>query len=127
MAKIYPHSNFTGIDVIKCCSSLPSNVKFIQSDIMKNDKLPFDEKQFDYIHISSFFITLPEKSCNITIFLDLFRILKPGGWLEVCEYDGNLLPNFGPNTKYFVELCMSSFYYLLLLSGFILCFIFKFY
>ncbi|RHZ88440.1 hypothetical protein Glove_22g167 [Diversispora epigaea] len=111
MSTIYPHSKFTGIDIIKH-RSMPSNVKFVQSDITditkNNNKFPFNEENFDFIHISSFFITLPEKSCNVTIFPDLFRILKPGGWLEVCEYDGNLLPNFGPITKYFVDLLFSS-------------------
>ncbi|CAG8453015.1 6646_t:CDS:10 [Diversispora eburnea] len=108
MSTIYPHSKFTGIDKIKH-HSMPSNIKFVQSDITDiNNRFPFNEKIFDFIHISSFFITLPEKSCNITIFPELFRILKPGGWLEVCEYDGNLLPNFGPITKYFVDLLFSS-------------------
>ncbi|CAG8452996.1 6645_t:CDS:2 [Diversispora eburnea] len=93
MATLYPESKFTGVDSSQIfpTNCMPSNVSFVHIDTCK--ELPFENDQFDYIYVMDFFAFIPEKNIEQLNFPELVRILKPGGWLEICDCDGRAFKN----------------------------------
>ncbi|CAG8541080.1 387_t:CDS:2, partial [Cetraspora pellucida] len=90
VASEYPNTEFYAVDFIIPDSSANdnNNITFIKCDILK--KLPFPDNEFDYVFSRDKYIFF--KNDNIQNFvLEIFRVLKPGGWLEVvypCFYKG---------------------------------------
>ncbi|RHZ88439.1 hypothetical protein Glove_22g166 [Diversispora epigaea] len=104
MATLYPESKFIGADSSQIfpTNCMPKNVSFVHIDTCK--ELPFENDQFDYIYIMDFFAYIPEKNIEQLNFPELVRILKPGGWLEICDGDGRAFKNMGPKSTLFLDL-----------------------
>ncbi|CAG8518108.1 6050_t:CDS:2 [Dentiscutata heterogama] len=88
-ASTYPNSTFHGIDMAemfpKDTSSYP-NVKFSQINVVK-DGLPFESNSFDFIHLRFLVQYLTEDEWDNKVLKELIRVLKPGGYLEIMEFD----------------------------------------
>ncbi|CAG8435361.1 7397_t:CDS:2 [Ambispora gerdemannii] len=85
VASDYPESNFTGYDTIQAYPSFkPFNVEFCHGDLTL--EMPFYKsgRTFDYVHVNSAFFLLSVGKFDIN---ELVRVVKPGGWLEICAID----------------------------------------
>jgi SAM-dependent methyltransferase len=105
MATNYPLSNFTGIDILPLypMDIHPLNVIFESVDVSTG--LPFPDNHFDFIHLKCLLSTISEKYCNMkTLFNELKRVLKPGGWIEIMEHDNEII-NPSPTMKFFFSSC----------------------
>ncbi|RGB41123.1 S-adenosyl-L-methionine-dependent methyltransferase [Rhizophagus diaphanus] len=101
MATNYPSSNFTGIDILPLypLDTHPLNVIFESVDVSAG--LPFPDNHFDFIHLKCLLSTMSEKYCNMkTLYNELIRVLKPGGWIEIMEHDNEII-NPSPTMKFF--------------------------
>ncbi|CAG8563316.1 13262_t:CDS:2 [Ambispora gerdemannii] len=93
MATEYPMTCFTGVDIVPTFPSqiMPRNVKFLKGNILR--ELPIEDK-FDFARLSLLGTSFNEKEWPRAI-EQTIKLLKPGGWIEICELD--LLPNsMGP-------------------------------
>ncbi|KAI9254851.1 S-adenosyl-L-methionine-dependent methyltransferase [Sporodiniella umbellata] len=97
MAKVYPNSTFEGVDISPLFPEniKPQNTSFHLGNIAK--RLPFEDNTFDYIHQRLVFIGLTKTEWENNL-LELYRILKPGGQIELVEPVIEL-DNCGPLTK----------------------------
>jgi ubiquinone/menaquinone biosynthesis C-methylase UbiE len=105
MATNYPLSRFTGLDIVPFypIDTHPLNVTFELVDV--SGGLPFPDETFDLINLKCFLGTISEKHCNIKmLFKELKRTLKPGGWIEITEYDNQII-NPGPIMKFLCNSC----------------------
>ncbi|KAI8976936.1 S-adenosyl-L-methionine-dependent methyltransferase [Pilobolus umbonatus] len=92
MAMEYPNSKFTGIDIsfVFLDTERPDNVDLINANITK--QLPFEDNSIDYYHQRLLVAGL--NRCGIEAALkEAYRILKPGGYIELGE------PNIGAYEK----------------------------
>lgn len=126
MACDYPNSHFTGHDIKEVFpgpeAELPTNCTFLKADTLS---LPFEDGTFDYVfqryvRVMSIFLviffsvlkgTCLMYSCRLlgtfftleewaTAIQELVRVTKPGGWIELVEF--NLIYNRqGPNYQDF--------------------------
>ncbi|KAI9254328.1 S-adenosyl-L-methionine-dependent methyltransferase [Helicostylum pulchrum] len=95
MGETYPRSTFHGIDA-SCVfpeDIKPANVEFIISNIAKD--VPFEDNYFDYIHQRLLILGLTSEDWTKTLD-NLFRVLKPGGYIELAEPDVQDLTKAGP-------------------------------
>ncbi|CAG8611181.1 1444_t:CDS:2 [Ambispora leptoticha] len=100
MATEYPMTYFTGVDIVPVYPSqiMPRNVKFIKGNILQ--VLPIEET-FDFVRLSSLGTSFTEKEWPHAI-ENSIKLLKPGGWIEICEMD--LLPNdIGPGFEKIID------------------------
>jgi len=103
MATNYPSSNFTGIDILPLypMDIHPLNVIFESVDVSTG--LPFPDNHFDFIHLKCLLSTISEKYCNMkTLYNELKRVLKPGGWIEIMEHDNEII-NPSQTMKFFTS------------------------
>ncbi|CAG8499913.1 8065_t:CDS:2 [Paraglomus occultum] len=97
---------FYGVDIqpVFPTEIKPANLKFYIADL--KDNVPFENQYFDYIRISLLNWCLSADEWPV-ILKELFRVLRPGGWLEIAEIDQTKFvdgPNLGLLTKIFAEL-----------------------
>ncbi len=104
MASGYPKSHFIGIDIapIFPLEIKPANTKFQKQDVTY--RLPFEDNSFDFIHMRLMLAALHENDWKENVFPELFRVLKPGGYIESHEFDFNIV-NQGPCMKLLVDGC----------------------
>ncbi|KAL1928500.1 hypothetical protein VTP01DRAFT_2856 [Rhizomucor pusillus] len=97
MAQQYPHSTFHGIDIAEQFPNeiKPFNCHFQVANV--TEKLPFPDNYFDYIHQRLLVAALTRDGWNNCL-SELFRVLKPGGWLELKEVDVEVASRVGPPT-----------------------------
>ncbi|RUS15409.1 S-adenosyl-L-methionine-dependent methyltransferase [Endogone sp. FLAS-F59071] len=86
MAKEFPESNFLGMDIAQYhpTSFLPRNVMFKQANTLTG--LPCLDNSIDYVfqRAAAFCFTDKEWAKVIN---ELARVTKPGGWIELVEYE----------------------------------------
>jgi ubiquinone/menaquinone biosynthesis C-methylase UbiE len=84
MAKLYPKSEFIGIDMANffVTKDLPSNVTFMNMNITKG--LQFEDEHFDFVYQRFLVMGLPPDQYQKSL-EEIKRILKPGGSIEVME------------------------------------------
>ncbi|KAI8338601.1 S-adenosyl-L-methionine-dependent methyltransferase [Chlamydoabsidia padenii] len=84
VATDYPHCQLTGVDFsdVFPMSIRPSNVQFVLADVL--GRLPFEDNTFDFINIRFFIAALRADEWPI-VFKELYRVLKPGGFIESVE------------------------------------------
>jgi len=101
MSSDYPNSKFTGIE--KQSSILPTihpfNTRFIYHDVV--DGIPFHPNSFDYIHMRCMALCFTELRYE-QIIKESVELLKPGGFLELCEAE-IYLHNMGPVSKRIID------------------------
>ncbi|KAI8376460.1 S-adenosyl-L-methionine-dependent methyltransferase [Radiomyces spectabilis] len=84
MATEYPCSNFIGVDMcdIFPTNIRPSNVSFQVANVL--ERLPFPDNTFDFVNMRLFIIALRKEQWP-TVIKELYRVLKPGGYLQSVE------------------------------------------
>ena len=98
MAADFPRPNYIGIDMAPVFPKFtpPDNVKFLQHDFL--NRLPFKDGTFDFIFARSLAYEFTETQWETQVYPELDRLLKPGGWLEIRDYDMEMI-NSGPTTS----------------------------
>lgn len=91
-AKEWPKCEFVGFDLVNIQISLklldPSlaeRITWVHGNFLTT-KLPFDDDEFDHVHIQSIARGVPENKWNV-LFDEINRILRPGGCVEILEDD----------------------------------------
>lgn len=88
MAKDFPNSNFTGIDsgafLPKDPASIPVNCMFHAQNT--GEGILFAPETFDYI-MQRHMVTAYDTTQWNTVTKELFRVTKPGGFVEIVELD----------------------------------------
>ncbi|KZP25216.1 S-adenosyl-L-methionine-dependent methyltransferase [Athelia psychrophila] len=90
-AKLWKDCEVTGLDYLNIqvkLSSLPEDIahriQWIHANFLK--QLPFPSSYFDIVHVSRLAIHVPEDRAPL-LANEIYRILRPGGVLEVMEED----------------------------------------
>ncbi|KAL1738518.1 hypothetical protein HDZ31DRAFT_69910, partial [Schizophyllum fasciatum] len=91
-AREWPQADFVGFDLAAIQvplqfldPSLASRITWTHGNFLTT-KLPFDDDEFDHIHVKSIARGVPENKWQ-TIFEELNRVLCPGGVVELVEED----------------------------------------
>lgn len=84
MANEYPNSEFTGIDVSVGWPTeiRPRNCDFVVGNIV--NELPFADNTFDFVYMRLVGMGVSNGEYP-TVLKHLYRVLKPGGWIELVE------------------------------------------
>ncbi|KAI8970866.1 S-adenosyl-L-methionine-dependent methyltransferase [Pilobolus umbonatus] len=95
MARDYPNSKFTGLDIsfLDSHKETPDNVEFKNTNIIKD--IPFEDNSIDYYHQRLLVAGLTGEDMKKTL-ENAFRVLKPGGYVELGEVNFETLENVGP-------------------------------
>lgn len=102
MARLFPQAHVTGFDLENLTSSAqvtPSNVQFVRGNVLHG--LPFADNSFDFVHQRLLVAGIPA-TCWPTVVLDLARVTRPGGWVELVEAGDSSL-NVGPAMTRFLK------------------------
>jgi len=91
-AKRWPECTFVGYDIVNvqiplhCLDpSIAKRIQWVYGNILRQ-RLPFDDEEFDYVHINGMAFAIPELKWP-SVFEELYRVLRPGGVIEVIEED----------------------------------------
>jgi ubiquinone/menaquinone biosynthesis C-methylase UbiE len=86
MAIEYPDFQMTGLDMADMFPATirPENVKFELHNVL--DGLPYPDNSFDFIHMRLMIIALRSSEWPFVL-NEIFRVLKPGGLVELVESD----------------------------------------
>ncbi|KAI8976878.1 S-adenosyl-L-methionine-dependent methyltransferase [Pilobolus umbonatus] len=97
MAKDYPNSNFIGLDVSFVFPEIirPPNVDFHICNISK--EIPFEDDSIDYYHQRLLVAGLNEDDMKLSL-ESAYRVMKPGGYIELGEVLIGDVENKGPKT-----------------------------
>ncbi|KAL7314057.1 hypothetical protein PS15m_007713 [Mucor circinelloides] len=98
MGEAWPNSTFHGIDA-SCVfpeNIKPANVEFVIGNIAK--EIPYPDNTFDYVHQRLLLLGLTNDDWENAL-KELYRVLKPGGYIELAEPDLQDLENMGPILK----------------------------
>ncbi|RIA98247.1 S-adenosyl-L-methionine-dependent methyltransferase [Glomus cerebriforme] len=98
MAADYSKPSYIGLDKLPLFpkSTFPSNVQFLQHDL--SEGLPFEDNTFEFVHIQALGSEFTEPEWESFVYKELARVLKPGGWLEICDPEFEMT-NCGPTLK----------------------------
>jgi ubiquinone/menaquinone biosynthesis C-methylase UbiE len=88
MAVEHPSCSFTGVDLndFQPRTTRPKNTTFTTLDILQ--RTTFADQSFDYIHVSKMSTCIPVREWPYLL-AELYRILRPGGILEVFDTCGD--------------------------------------
>ncbi|KAI8970867.1 S-adenosyl-L-methionine-dependent methyltransferase [Pilobolus umbonatus] len=95
MAETYPTSSFTGLDISFVFPETirPVNVDFSICNITK--EIPLEDNSIDYYHQRLLVAGLTEDDMRAAL-RNAYRVLKPGGYIELGEVNFETLENMGP-------------------------------
>ncbi|CAG8519039.1 14492_t:CDS:2 [Gigaspora margarita] len=81
----YPSTNIVGLDIspLQPTQTEPKNFTFVKANIFEG--LPFDDNTFDFV-FQRYLVTGYPKEKWPYVLNELVRVLKPGGFLELCEF-----------------------------------------
>ncbi|KAL1925582.1 uncharacterized protein VTP21DRAFT_465 [Calcarisporiella thermophila] len=89
MASEYPRSKFIGIDITDATFpfelELPSNLQLMIQNALEKP-LPFPDNDFYFVY-QRLAVLSYQYSEWPGLLQEMYRILKPGGWVELCELD----------------------------------------
>ncbi|CAG8489381.1 3549_t:CDS:2, partial [Dentiscutata heterogama] len=96
MATTYQSAEITGFDIspYQPTTIKPQNFEFVKGNV--EERLPFDDNTFDFV-FQRFLVWGIHKEKWPHVVNELVRVLKPGGFLELCE-PSNIFDR-GPVTK----------------------------
>jgi len=75
-----------------------TNQKFIKADVFD---LPFENNSFDVVFFIAVFHHIPGKDLRIKTLSEIYRVLKPGGFLIMTNW--NRYQKKGPQLKYIIK------------------------
>ncbi|CAG8559892.1 24284_t:CDS:2 [Cetraspora pellucida] len=115
MATTYPLAKIIGLDISshQPTTIKPKNFVFVKANA--EERLPFDDNTFDFVFQRYLTFGLTKERWPHVI-NELVRVLKPGGFLELCEFSSGF--DLGPVTKRFsdcgvyLNVTLSIFFYL---------------
>ncbi|KAK0246253.1 hypothetical protein EDD85DRAFT_803611 [Armillaria nabsnona] len=91
-AKEWPKCEFVGFDLVNIQiplklldTSIADRITWAHGNFLTT-KLPFDDDEFDHVHIQSIARGVPENKWDV-LFDEINRILRPGGCVEILEDD----------------------------------------
>ncbi|KAJ7925937.1 S-adenosyl-L-methionine-dependent methyltransferase [Mycena leptocephala] len=94
-AKQWPDCDFVGFDLVDIqiplkslpqeYASIAERISWVHGNFLTN-KLPFEDDEFDHVHIHAIAQGVPENKWGI-LFEEINRILRPGGVVEIMEND----------------------------------------
>ncbi|CAG8474620.1 16654_t:CDS:2 [Funneliformis mosseae] len=87
MAYEYPSAVFVGVDISPIFPSdqkKPENATFLQNML---DGLPFEDDTFDFVYQRFLASAISEEQWKGEVIYELYRVTKPGGWVELMEAD----------------------------------------
>ncbi|KAG1754879.1 uncharacterized protein EDB91DRAFT_1233702 [Suillus paluster] len=91
-AKEWPDCQFVGFDLVDVQVPLSllepdvaNRVMWVHGNFLTT-KLPFDDDEFDHVHMHGLGRGIPENKWGV-LFEEVNRILRPGGVIEVLEHD----------------------------------------
>ncbi|KAI7885585.1 S-adenosyl-L-methionine-dependent methyltransferase [Lichtheimia hyalospora FSU 10163] len=86
MAIEHPNAHVTGIDMADMFPTTirPENVTFQLCNIL--DGLPYEDNTFDFVHMRQLIVALRSKEWPV-ILTEIYRVLKPGGLVQLVESD----------------------------------------
>lgn len=84
VATEFPGGDFHGIDVYDIFprNIRPANVHFQSCDALEG--LPFPDNTFDLVNMRMLYVALKKDEWSL-MFKEIYRVLKPGGFLQSCE------------------------------------------
>jgi ubiquinone/menaquinone biosynthesis C-methylase UbiE len=101
MATDFPSSKFKGIDIETVFpTQKPTNIIFEKANVLTG--LPYSDNTFDFVRMSSMILVFTEAEWRTKVFVELLRVLKPGGYLELEDGDiesCNTSPSFDKLSK----------------------------
>ncbi|CAG8658909.1 8846_t:CDS:2 [Gigaspora rosea] len=85
MATSYPSISVVGLDISphQPTQIKPSNFTFVKANILEG--LPFEDNTFDFV-FQRYLVSAYSKDKWPYVINELVRVLKPGGFLELCEF-----------------------------------------
>lgn len=98
MGEVYPDAEVIGTDIAKIQpSAVPLNVFFEVDDAEEVGGWAWPDNEFDFIH---FRYMCGAFTSWKHVYQETFKHLKPGGWVEVLDFDDhkNILPFFSEET-----------------------------
>ncbi len=116
LARKYPRIHITGIDadehIVNEATRYArfhgmSNVAFLYHDATTS--LPFKTRTFDFIHArSARFLYMPQRAEALT---ELLRTLRPGGWLNLVEFEQSATSSlaFDRVIRLFLQMVQSAY------------------
>lgn len=85
MGDLYPSAEVIGTDIAKIQpSAAPLNVFFEIDDAEEEDGWTWPANEFDLVHLRNMSGAFRDWGC---IYREAFECLKPGAWIEICEFD----------------------------------------
>ncbi|EKM61303.1 uncharacterized protein PHACADRAFT_84271 [Phanerochaete carnosa HHB-10118-sp] len=91
-AKEWPDCTFVGYDLVNVQiplfaleDSIASRIEWVHGNFLRQ-KLPFDDDEFDHVHIHGLAFAVPENKWH-SLYQEVYRVLGPGGTVEVIEED----------------------------------------
>ncbi|KAI8393831.1 S-adenosyl-L-methionine-dependent methyltransferase [Radiomyces spectabilis] len=86
MAMSFQKCEFTGVDLSKDMfpNIKPNNVELVIADVLQG--LPFEDGTFDFVHMRLLCRAFKKDEWE-TVFRELLRVTKPGGYIESLESD----------------------------------------
>jgi SAM-dependent methyltransferase len=96
----YPDALVVGIDLVPSKPDRPPNFRFVRGNVLQG--LPLVPDRFDFVHQRLLVGGVPMNTWPALV-LDLVRVTRPGGWIELVEVGFEVEPA-GPATKRMVEM-----------------------
>ncbi|KAG7099625.1 hypothetical protein E1B28_001453 [Marasmius oreades] len=91
-AKEWPDCEFVGFDLVNIQiplsmtnSSISNRIQWVHGNFLTT-KLPFEDDEFDHVHVQSIASGVPENKWDV-LFDEINRVLRPGGSIEFIEDD----------------------------------------
>ncbi|KAG6814125.1 hypothetical protein H0H92_002120 [Tricholoma furcatifolium] len=100
-AKAWPDCEFVGFDLVNVQiphklldEAIAGRIEWRHGNFLTN-KLPFDDDEFDHVHIQGIAKGVPENKWG-SLFEEVNRVLRPGGSVEIIEEGAPRALRFGP-------------------------------
>ncbi|TBU34698.1 hypothetical protein BD311DRAFT_650076 [Dichomitus squalens] len=91
-AKLWPEATFVGLDMVNIQiplqvleQDIAERIEWVHTNILRN-KLPFDDDEFDHVHINGIALGIPENKWY-PLYEEIRRVMKPGATIEHIEED----------------------------------------
>ncbi|KAI8812732.1 S-adenosyl-L-methionine-dependent methyltransferase [Cladochytrium replicatum] len=111
MYRDFPRGEYHGVDITTTAWSdvflrLGAQITLIRANVL--ERLPYPDNTFDYVHQQALIAGIPSNLWPQVI-AELVRVLKPGGYLDLCEADPLPLMAPTPRAERFHEMIETMF------------------